>query len=1204
MKRTSAIILLTYVSMIFSQQLDTRPPITLLSNDSWRDGPRTTITIADARAAGVGATVTTAGIITTPNFGSTYSEFGLQDSTAGIVIYMPGNVLNVAVGDSVEITGTISEYNGKLEIVPATDADVTVLNSGNPLPDFQVITVATFVGNGEDYESELIRINGASIVSGTWPTGGGSVNLTISDDGGTSTVTMRIDSDTDIIGNPEPSDPFDVQGIAGQYNDYQILPRYYSDFNPDSYVSAPDISNITLNPSAPADGEAVTVSATITDDGTIASATLTYDAGAGNVDSTMVNTSGDVYEAVIPGQSTGTQVSFYITAVDNDGNSTTSDTMTYTVLPAGGTVTAIYDIQYTTDPSGDSPLDGQTVTISGVVTAEFWGSSGNKYMFVQDSAGPWSGILIYESGGWDNFNFQSSSGVVHSVAEGDSITLTGTVSEYYGVTEITNVTDAIIHGPAVNMIPPSTVTPGEIMTGGTDAEAYEGCLVRVVNVTVDNPDLGFGEWSVTDGTNSVRVDDRWDYYYFPVQGQSLSEVVGCLDYSYSNTKIQPRLARDVAEDGNVRLQRIQQVLYSDLLKAGTDYVSDKSYMLGDTVTVEGIVTMPTGLSYAGAGVKFIFQDENGGPWSSILSYDPDSSAFPVLYEGDRIRVTGFVSEYTTSNSNMTELFITQPIDLLAVGEPEPTVPDVLTGDLRWPTTAEQWGTVMVRANNAIVIENDLPYGEWSIDDGSGKVNVDDDSDSISTWQEANGRPPVGTYIESIEGWIYHHYGSYMDSTTYKLEPLYPSDIVFGAGPPNIQNVTRDPCVPGPNDDVTIFADILDNSTVVSAEIVYTVDGGTPQTVSMTTTNDTTWSGVIPATGTDGAVVYYYVSATDDGVDQSEPKTSTYPFDTALDQLGYLAKSGNLTIYDVQYTPWASGNSLYDGCEVTVTGIITGDTAQYTSGYGAYALQSESAQWSGILFDGWDDSQLTRGDEVTVTGTVEEFDPTWHFKYDNNTKLINISNVTVVSTGNTIAPLSVTTADLAQDAEEVESYEGCLVTLSNVTVTALNQYDWSVTDASGVPCLIDDDMATMEADNFMSGFEVGTVLTSVTGIFNFSFGSYKIQIRDMDDLGELGVNNDIVTQPYHFALYPNYPNPFNPETRIRFELAEPVGVKLVIYDLLGRKVRLLTSGTLDAGQHIVNWDGRNDAGAPVSSGVYIYRIKAGDFLDQRKMILVR
>ena len=54
------------------------------------------------------------------------------------------------------------------------------------------------------------------------------------------------------------------------------------------------------------------------------------------------------------------------------------------------------------------------------------------------------------------------------------------------------------------------------------------------------------------------------------------------------------------------------------MKVPEDTESDKSYMLGDTVTVEGVVTMPTGLSYADDGIKFIFADVNGGPWSAIL----------------------------------------------------------------------------------------------------------------------------------------------------------------------------------------------------------------------------------------------------------------------------------------------------------------------------------------------------------------------------------------------------------------------------------------------------------------------------------------------------------------------------------------------------------------------------------------------------------
>jgi len=883
-----------------------------------------------------------------------------------------------------------------------------------------------------------------------------------------------------------------------------------------------------------------------------------------------------------------------------------ADTVAFTVSTQ--TVTSIYDIQFVSDPTTDdaSPLDGQTVTISGVVTAEFWGSSSNRYLYVQDAEGPWNGVVCFEYNGWDTFNFVSSTGITNSVAEGDSVTVTGTVDEYYNLTEIVDVTDVIVHGPAVNMISPAVVTPGQIMTGGSDAEAYEGCLVKVDNVTVDNADLGNGEWSVTDGTNSMRVDDIWDYYYFPDSGQALAGVAGVMTYTYSNAKLEPRLARDVVEaDGTpVRLQRIQQVLHSVLIKAGVDEESDMSYMYGDTVTIEGIVTMPTGLSYAGDGVKFIFQDEQGGPWSSILSYDPDSSAFPVLFEGDRVQCTGYIYEYSTGPANMTELFITEPVNIIEVGLALPDTADVNTGDLRWPTEAEQWGTVMVRATNAIVIQNDLPYGEWSIDDGTGKVNIDDDSDSILVWQEAVGRPPVGSYVSSIRGWVYHHYGSNADSTAYKIEPLYVADIEFGAGPPNITDVSRDPCVPGVDDLVTVSADIVDNSTISEAHIYYREDGGDWNATDMSNTVDDIWSGSIPASGTDGAFIEYFVKAADDGADQSEIKWSEFPDTDNGNYLGYNTLSSALTINNIQYSPWPNGESPYNGCDVTVTGVVTGDTAQYNSGYAAYAFQSASAQWGGVVFDGWDDSMLSRGDEVTVSGTVEEFDPEWHFKYDGNTKLINVSAVTVNSAGNSMASMSVSTADLGQDAEEVESYEGCLVTVSGVTVSAMNAYDWGIVDDSGVECLIDDDMATMAADNYMSTLEEGTTLSQVTGIFNFSFGTYKIQVRDLADLGQLGVDENFEALPRQFALYDNYPNPFNPETRIRFEIGNQANVQLIIYDMLGHKVRTLVNDNYDPGMYVINWDGMNDNHQPVSSGPYLYRIKAGEFIDHKKMILIR
>ncbi len=1151
--------------------------------------------VTEGTAVIVNGTVTAGSGETPDGNGSIY----MQDGTgqySGINVYISSSTgLTVNRADSIQVSGTYTEYYGKTEIDNVTS--ITVFATGASLPDPEVLTLA--LADSEPWEGVLIQVQTVTVINantgyGEWWVTDGTDTLVINNAGNYS-YTPTVGEIINSITGP----------LNYSYSEYKIIPR---DDNDIVVGGPPTIADIAIDPTSPTEADDVTVSATITDDGTIASATLTYNSGTTDTDVTMTNTTGDTYTGTVPAQANGTTVTYSITAVDNDGNSSSSDDYTYLVIPTGGAITSIYDIQYVSDPTTDdaSPLDGQSVSISGVVTAEFWGSSSNRYLYVQDAEGPWNGIVCFEYDGWDSFDFTTSSGVVHSVAEGDSVTLTGTVDEYYGLTEIVDVTEVIIHGPAVNMISPSVVTSGQVMTGGTEAEAYEGCLVKVDGVTVDNADLGNGEWSITDGTNSLRVDDIWDYYYFPESGQALAGVAGVMTYTYSNAKLEPRLARDVVEaDGApVRLQRIQQVLYSDLIAAGEDEESDISYMYGDTVTIEGIVTMPTGLSYAGAGIKFIFQDENGGPWSSILSYDPDSSAFPVLYEGDRIQATGYVYEYSTGPANMTELFITEPVNILAVGEDLPEPELIESGDLRWPTTAEQWGNVTVRIEEGLVTNNDLQYEIFEVDDGSGGVLVDDDSDSIQVYYDAVGPPPVGTFISSIEGWVYHHYGSNVDSSAYKLEPLYMSDIEFGAGPPTISDASRTPCTPGPSDAVEVSAEIIDNSAIASAEIMYSVDGGAYLSVTMSVGTDDIWTGTIPATGTDGARVNYYISATDDGTDQDEPKTSTFPYDIDENQFGYVSKDGDLSIEDIQFTEWGSGDSPYDGCEVTITGIVTADTAQYNSGYGAYAFQSGSSAWSGIIFDGWDDSELTRGDEVTITGTVEEYDPEWHFKYDNNTKLINISSVTVEGTGNWVAADAVGTSDLAQDADEVESYEGVLVSIGDVTVSSVNSYDWSVVDGSGVECLIDDDMATMEANSFMSGLEEGTTLTNVSGIFNFSFGTYKIQIRDMADLGQLGIDDDFAGIAREFALYPNFPNPFNPETRIRFQLAENSDVKLMVYDVLGRKVRTLVSDRMNAGHHVINWDGLNDAGTDVASGMYVYRIKAGNFIAHRKMLLVR
>ena len=897
---------------------------------------------------------------------------------------------------------------------------------------------------------------------------------------------------------------------------------------------------------------------------------------------------------------------FAIRLVDNnhaDLNPFVGDDISFTVSE-GALVTSIYDIQYVSDPDADdvSPFNGQEVTIQGIVTAEFWGSDQYRYMFVQDAEGPWNGIVCFEYDGWDNFDWVDVSGSPHTgPAEGDEVTLTGTIEEYYNLTELTSVSSGVVHGASDEMITPSLIPLIDM------GEAYEGCLVAFGNVTVSNFDLGYGEWEFSNADGSARVDDKWDYYYFPQEGHEIAYIEGVVDYSFSNYKLQPRLARDVVEQGTTRIQRVQQVLYSDLMKVGEDAASDTSYMLNETVTLEGIVTMPTGLSYAGSGVKFIFADVNGGPWSAILSYDPDSSAFPTLYEGDLIQATGYVYEYSTGPANMTELFITEPINIIDFEQPLPVVDTVNTGELRWPTEAEQWGNVMIRVEDAMVVGNDFQYEVFAADDGSGSVLVDDDSDSIAAYFDMVGPPPVGSLLQSMEGWLYHHYGSYEDSSAYKLCPLYIDDLEFGAGPPSISMVSRDPCAPTSNDgEVEVSCVIMDNSTIQEALVHYSIDGGDYQIVNMVSDGDSTYTGVISVSN--GNTVYYYITATDDGVDQAEPKTSVYPYDINQDQLGFHV-TDELTVKTIQETPWPSGNTLYEGCTVTLTGVVTADTAQYESSYSSYAFQDDEGQWNGIIFDLSVDSSepiiMTRGDEVTVSGLVTDNDPDWTFKFGGNTRLIN-ALVEVGSSQGEPAPSVVSCEDIHQTADEVESYEGVLVKLNNVTISTVNDFDWAITDETGFEALIDDDMANMEADNMMSMLSEGDVLDQVMGIFNYSFGTYKVQIRDESDLGTtMGFEDDINTNPYEYALHENFPNPFNPETQIRFSIGGEESVKLIIYDMMGRQVQTLINGdSFSSGYHVVNWNGLDSKGQKVPSGVYIYRIKAGTFIADKKMLLVK
>ena len=93
-------------------------------------------------------------------------------------------------------------------------------------------------------------------------------------------------------------------------------------------------------------------------------------------------------------------------------------------------------------------------------------------------------------------------------------------------------------------------------------------------------------------------------------------------------------------------------------------------------------------------------------------------------------------------------------------------------------------------------------------------------------------------------------------------------------------------------------------------------------------------------------------------------------------------------------------------------------------------------------------------------------------------------------------------------------------------------------------------------------------------------------------------------PGAVAVSPSFPNPFNAATTISYRLPRTRAVRLVIYDLLGQKVRTLLDGSAAPGTHCARWDGRDDRGVEVGSGVYILHFAAGDFRTAYKMIFAK
>jgi hypothetical protein len=157
------------------------------------------------------------------------------------------------------------------------------------------------------------------------------------------------------------------------------------------------------------------------------------------------------------------------------------------------------------------------------------------------------------------------------------------------------------------------------------------------------------------------------------------------------------------------------------------------------------------------------------------------------------------------------------------------------------------------------------------------------------------------------------------------------------------------------------------------------------------------------------------------------------------------------------------------------------------------------------------------------------------------------------------------------------------------------------------------LALVRLNGFAPGELIGELIGSVsepgaaTSPQNGVLGQVTaLQVNDVELAGDL-IRDAAVTLPASFALYSNYPNPFNAQTAIRFAIPageEKTEVRLEIYSIYGQLVRQVYRGAAQPGYHTQAWDGRDDHGKPVSSGVYIYRLRAGEFVANKRLLLLK
>lgn len=427
----------------------------------------------------------------------------------------------------------------------------------------------------------------------------------------------------------DPVDAFErrrndvIYGWQNNRNPFVDYPDLANRIWGDEALNEIQFVNVDLENTAPNEDDNQSINAEISTNisTTVNNTTLTWGTSWYELNNEVIMTSlDDIWSANIPAQAAGTDIKYKIIAEAGSYENTFYGNYKVNLNPFDGTITSIQNIQGTTE---DSPFQGQTVSTTGIVTASF----GNDF-YIQNGEGVRSGIYVYSSS-------------VFPVL-GDSVIVTGEVSEYNNLTEFAFPDDVFIL-TSNNPIP----EPIAINTGDLANEDYEGVLVQVSNLTVTYATFNYddyGAWKVNDGTGECIIHNTEEGFEYPaVVAEQIGSITGVCNYNFGEWKIDLRIEDDVSAGADTNgpiITSVEAVNESTIIilfseDVTTDTSQDLSnYSISNGATITNAARHPFQLNKVTLTVENMFTGDNTLTISNVedvLGNPISTSNFNFIY---------------------------------------------------------------------------------------------------------------------------------------------------------------------------------------------------------------------------------------------------------------------------------------------------------------------------------------------------------------------------------------------------------------------------------------------------------------------------------------------------------------------------------------------------------------------------------------------